>query len=198
MGASRRYRRRLAARRPDGPGAAQDLRQPDSRACVDDMSAAAARWYRSPDWVVLLVHSDPDGPCDAPDCRDHHGHPAGPGGVHADFGYTAGLHDRHGLPELHCPAIPAAGPAGFTLGARSLSMVLTAAGARCAAGDLTPGGSFDLTASQAGHRFRMRFTLAAPVPPEDCSAFQANPDATVIPIVWGVHPDVECLTQDAP
>jgi len=198
MGASRRFRRRVQGSRRRDFGA-QDMRHPEGRHCIDDMSPEArvvldeALSADEPYWNIKLVHHDPDGPCEG-GCKDHHG-ATRVGELHADFGYTVGLHERYGLPELHAPSRPALGPEGFSVDYQTLGQVLNVAAARVVIAELCPGDTFELTASSGGHRFHMTWALGEPGPLEDCSAFQAHEDATCIPIVWVVD-DVECL-EDA-
>jgi hypothetical protein len=196
MGASRRFRRRVAGR----SWGDQDMRSPEGRRCIDVMTPEArtvldeALSAPEPYWNIKLVHHDPDGPCEA-GCPDHDRRPGKAHAVHADFGYTVGLHERYGLPEVHAPAVPLVGPPGYSIDYESLGQVLNVAAARCITGEIGPGDRFDLTASRGGHRFHMTWTLGQPGPLEDCSAFQAHADAACIPIVWVVD-NVECL-EDA-
>ena len=58
-------------------------------------------------WDVILVGQHVGQHCTGPNCT-HGDHEDLPAGVEpfADFGYTVGLYDCFGLPEIHLPAYP--------------------------------------------------------------------------------------------
>jgi hypothetical protein len=121
-----------------------------------------------PDWQVLAVIDDD--------------------GHEAAFAYTIGLHEGHDLPELQCPARPAAGAGpDYVLSPRDLGHLLNDCARRCVTGELGPGSRLELAGDEG--RTLLVFRLGAPGPLEAAQAFQAHPDASVIPIGWEL---VEC------
>lgn len=185
----------------DGVSRGRPRREASPSRPLDDYSPAVAAILDEamsadePYWNVKLIHSDPQGPCDAPGCLEHH-EPRKPGdSTHADFGYTHGLFERYGLPELHCPAYPAATVAeGFGLPYRAIGEILNATAARAIAGELTAGSTFELTSRSGDHQFHMNFLLGQPVERDQVSAYYADPAATVVPITWVVD-RVDCAHE---
>jgi hypothetical protein len=149
----------------------------EPRPLEDGRSGAVDRLLRRPPWKVMIV--TPDGGC-CDECGT-----AGCGDPSAYFGYTVGLFDLFGRPELHCPALSVDDPPS-PLGVETLGAVLNDAAARVVTGEVGTGSSFEFTANDGHTRYLLRFALGAAVPPEDVTALMANPDATVIPIRWTV------------
>jgi hypothetical protein len=104
-----------------------------------------------------------------------------------DFAYTVGLH-RRGLPELHLWARPTNGDdpgADFKLSSRDCMQLLNVWAGELISGELGVGHTrtvpFDAGASKGV------FTAGEPVQPDAVDAFQAHPQATVIPMMWELN-----------
>jgi hypothetical protein len=101
----------------------------------------------------------------------------------ADFAYTVGLHD-YGLPELQMPAryegSARAAPYAF------LGQLLNAFAADCLDGDAGPGHVMETGGTVEDERARFEFRFGDPVATDVVQAFQADDEATVIPITWRV------------
>jgi hypothetical protein len=130
-------------------------------------------------WKVVMVHHDDKGVCDM--CGPRRGE----GEDHADFAYSVGLHDRYGLPEVHCPALSTDDPP-LTLGFEALGETVNSIAVRMIAGELTAGSTLEFTAGDGHSTSLLRFTLGLPGAPAAVSALAADPEAMVIPVTWAL------------
>jgi hypothetical protein len=132
-------------------------------------------------WRVLLVGRHVGQHCTGPNCK--HSHEELPPGVEprADFGYTVGLYDRFGLPEVHLAAYPDGEGKPFStelLGA-TINMIATG----------MVNGVFCAGASQripmCEHQ-TVVISLGLPGPLETVSAYQCTDGAECIPATWRI------------
>jgi hypothetical protein len=133
-------------------------------------------------WQVMLIGQQVGQYCTAPDCD--HRHDELPPGVEpfADFGYTVGLHDVFGLPELHMPAYPDG--AGKPMKPDLLGATLNVLAATLIRGEQEPGDEIRLALCE--HQ-TVVLSLGLPGPLEAVSAFQCSDGAECIPVRWRVE-----------
>jgi hypothetical protein len=141
----------------------------------------------SVDWRIAVIVDEDH--CVNPDCGHYHPAPSGPPIV--KFAYTIGLHQRHRLPELHLPALPAETPSvgEIQMPTREIGAALNILAGRCVDGDAGPGSVISIGGTVRGQRVSHTFTLGEPGPREPLQAFQAHSAATVIPVSWTVNAD---------
>ena len=136
-----------------------------------------------PDWKVNIVVDDEH--CHDPGCSHRHAQAGGPPDVR--FAYTVGLHQAHGIPEIHLPAVSAEATEIGALPEFIIGQLMNAVAERCIFGHAAPGSVLEFPGTLAGERIAYALTLGEPGPREAVSAFAAHHKATVIPVTWTVH-----------
>jgi hypothetical protein len=149
-----------------------------------------------PDWRVAIIMPDEPGLCSDPGCvHDHDFDHDGAMASAPRFAYTIGLHQRHGLPEICVPnnsIHPPETPPGWeifphlSMSAAELGETMNDLARRWIDGRALPGTAIDIGGTLNGRRIVHTFFFTEPGPREPVQAFQAHPDATVIPVGWMV------------